>query len=554
MGRLPLNTMAKLSLVALGVFLLFAVVRQWPGDRDGMVYFAADRVVLGGEAHPLLEQLRDKTDLTATDVADVLPKSQTWRPTKRLFFARHEIKNRQYQQLAFQLRANPRLRKLLVHGDVPAGHEFESSAMRDAKYNNSEQPAINLDWFEADAYCRFVGMRLPTAQEFEALFRFEASLRKPREFDLPVRTKVTVAGELGMTTEEQVIPNISGRFVSAKGIFHDVIGNVMEWTQPERGRHFLMGYSFKQYGEGDSRDQFNPWRRTYAKSDSYQNDYGARCVFEVENPTFMLDTRRAPTVNRDGVQCWHTRFNLGSNRFNLVNGFNAAQASGGAIFPDQLCELPNRDYQLGPDLNLTTVELLQTTPSGYAGYLLGETPEAKTMGAFWLDRREVSVAEYARFLEQSEAKRSLSRHPEAPQRQLPAANWQAQQALVDQSAPVTGVDWWSAFAYCRYHNKRLPFADEWERAARGPQNRVYPWGDSVDGAVGDMTAEGVSGLGRSVSEWTATFVPGTNAAVVKGGSEHFDWRVFGRAYAKLSMPRDTASSAVGFRCAQGLHR
>ncbi len=51
-----------------------------------------------------------------------------------------------------------------------------------------------------------------------------------------------------------------------------------------------------------------------------------------------------------------------------------------------------------------------------------------------------------------------------------------------QSEPVVGVNWAQGEAYCEYADGQLPTEAQWEKAARGPNGNIYPWGNNAPGA------------------------------------------------------------------------
>ena len=99
---------------------------------------------------------------------------------------------------------------------------------------------------------------------------------------------------------------------------------------------------------------------------------------------------------------------------------------------------------------------------------------------FYIDRNLVTVGDFVLFVQ---AKGVVGPHGEMyldvrdPDNRIHQRDgvW-----LPDKGAelhPVGEVSWFGALAYCQWRQKRLPSEAEWEKAARGTDGRLYPWGN-----------------------------------------------------------------------------
>ena len=203
-----------------------------------------------------------------------------------------------------------------------------------------------------------------------------------------------------------------------------------------------------------------------------------------------------------------------------------------------------------------------------SSYLVSDAkPQRKvTLSSYWIYKYEVTVAQYRKFCQ-------------ATNRQMPdPPSW----GWIE-NHPMVNVTWADAAAYCAWAGGRLPSEAEWEKAARGADARIYPWGNQWDAAkcanpanstttrpVGSYPS-GISPYGcmdmvGNVYEWCADWYdpayyasapsidptgPATgDSRVMRGGSWLFDFAYSFRLDYRNYYGPDYKYDSFGFRCAK----
>lgn len=197
-----------------------------------------------------------------------------------------------------------------------------------------------------------------------------------------------------------------------------------------------------------------------------------------------------------------------------------------------------------------------------------------TLHAFSIDRTEVAVGAYSHCVDAGVC---------TPPRALSSSDgafctWGNRLTLGNH--PANCVDWAQASQYCQWAHKRLPSEEEWEYAARGPDFRKYPWGNTdpqrsslcwdrggstytcaVGSTLSDVSPFGVYDLAGNVEEWTSSrYCPystpacGVDRVVIRGGNSGYrSYRPFldmVRTAHRRSATPSSYDQNKGFRCAR----
>ena len=217
--QLPLRYRAK----------LFIDLRR---DFDGGMQHLLSCLVPTAETPPLRRRARDGSELVLIHGGPcwVGAKDESDNPLRQIevkdfYLALTPVTNQQYARFLADTKAE------------------EPRAFKNERFNQREQPVVGINWREANAYCDWAGLRLPSEWEWEKGARGTDGRRYPWGNTRPSASRANFGGEVGQPSAVGSYP----KGASPYGLL-DMAGNVWEWTASEyedsRGRKTVRGSSF----------------------------------------------------------------------------------------------------------------------------------------------------------------------------------------------------------------------------------------------------------------------------------------------------------------------
>ncbi|MEI6778245.1 MAG: SUMF1/EgtB/PvdO family nonheme iron enzyme [Chloroflexales bacterium] len=390
-----------------------------------------------------------------------------------------------------------------------------------ARWNGNDYPMVGVSWFEAVAYCRWLSaqtgheFRLPSEAEWEKAARGSDGRIWPWGNTWEDGRCNSKEASVGRTTP--VSQYLNG--ASPYGVL-DMAGNVWEWVVTKSKKP----YPYQLEDE---------WAEAYLEADTRRRSRGGSYASERKIVREAYRYGLFNARNRNGGR------GLRVSSRSPLPGIKASQRAK-PLVPTPLTPAPTNPAPTplvtptvtpaaegeGTGVRATsspspaTVEVqampwLPTLIYIPAGPFLMGSSDADTLAKneeklqhtltlpdYWIAKMPVTHAQFQPFVE-GDGYRNQHYWTEigwqwCQQEKIVTPRYWDKEQWNGADYPVVGVSWFEAVAYCRWlsaqtgHEFRLPSEAEWEKAARGPDGRIWPWGTTWEAGCCNSKEAGIS--------------------------------------------------------------
>ncbi len=402
----------------------------------------------------------------------------------------------------------------------PADWKYRSSSAEHKVSGRLQAPANGVSYYDAYAYCKASGGRLPRQSEWIAI----AAGKQQRLYPW------------GDTFVSDAWPYLDSRLNAAQKC------GLHAAADTPSGIH-NMGDAVSEWADGDNDDSRpslhggNAYNRPFAiyslaafyryAPRKYRSPYvGFRCVYD-RRPDRLPWGDKPPQTRRIATD---------TIRIGLREG---------ARIPALLANLSGQ--------KVAVIESLFN--------------QTRQKTDFRILRHEVTRAQYRNFLADPLVRIGLYANEKEPKSHRYAPDDWSDTPDANDVLPITGISWWSAWAFANWAGGRLPSAEEWMIAGSNSARSVYPWGNQPRRRYAiaaeskrtapqqqnpdrkDKTESGIYDMGGNVSEWTRSIIAADDhyVALVKGGNYALPGKDAARIDFENRIPLSLRSPQIGFR-------